>query len=208
MYSEDDYIQLAALQHFIFCPRQCALIHVEQLWEENRLTAEGRVTHERVHDEGVEKRKGVNIERGVSLCSKQLGLIGKADIVEFRHTSAGTEVFPVEYKHGKPKVDDCDKVQLCAQAICLEEMLGGKIERGAIFYGKIRRRLDVEFDCALRKVTSDTARRLHGLIKSGKTPPPEYAKRCENCSLVDMCMPKAMGGRKVERYISDMVEGY
>ena len=125
MYSEDELLQLSALQHFVFCPRQCALIHIEQLWEENRFTAEGRIIHEDVHEEGVENRKDVKIERGIPLRSLELGLSGKADVVEFRKTQDGKKLilFPIEYKRGKPKLDHCDMVQLCAQAMCLEEML-------------------------------------------------------------------------------------
>jgi len=121
-YLEDDLIQLSALQHYAFCPRQCALIHVEQVWSENLLTAEGRIMHEHVHEEGDESRGDIRIERGVSLRSLQLGLIGKADVIEYHRQPDGSwQAFPVEYKRGKPKPDDSDKIQLCAQAICLEE---------------------------------------------------------------------------------------
>lgn len=136
MFSEDDLLMLSALQHLSFCPRQCALIHIEQIWAENVFTAEGRVMHERAHDEDRrETRAGVRVERGMPLRSLKLGLIGKADVVEF-HSGLGGKgwtPFPVEYKRGKPKVDDCDKVQLCAQALCLEEMLGVAVPAGALF---------------------------------------------------------------------------
>jgi len=203
MYSPDDLIQLSALQHMVFCPRQCALIHVEQTWAESRLTAEGRIMHEHVHEEGNESRGNVRIERGVSLRSLRLGLIGKADVVEFHRQPDGAWLpFPVEYKRGKPKADDCDKVQLCAQAMCLEEMLDVHIPGGAIFYGRTRRRLDVAFDDALRRETEDTAKNTHNLIEAGKTPPPVYVKRCESCSLLADCLPKTIQKRRsVKNYL-------
>lgn len=207
-YSEDDLIQLSALQHFIFCPRQCALIHVEQLWTENFFTAEGRVMHERVHEEGRESRGDVRIERGVPLCSMRLGLSGKADVVEFHRRADGVWLpFPVEYKRGKPKPDECDTVQLCAQAICLEEMLKKEIPAGALFYGKTRRRADVGFDEPLRRKTEDTAMQVHKLIESGKTPEPEYSPKCESCSLLGLCLPKTAGKREaVKRYLAKALE--
>jgi CRISPR-associated exonuclease Cas4 len=208
MYNEDDFIQLSALQHFAFCPRQCALIHIEQVWSENLLTAEGRIMHEHVHEEGDESRGDIRIERGVALRSMRLGVIGKADVVEYHRGPDGTwEAFPVEYKHGKPKPDHCDKIQLCAQAICLEEMLGKIINAGAIFYGKTRRRLDVVFDEALRRETFDAAGMTRELLASGKTPKPAYEKRCERCSLVAECLPKTIQKKRtVESYLKRMLE--
>jgi CRISPR-associated exonuclease Cas4 len=208
MYSEDDLIQLSALQHHAFCPRQCALIHVEQAWAENRLTAEGRIMHEHVHEEGDESRGDVRIERGASLRSLRLGLIGKADVVEYHRQADGTwQAFPVEYKRGKPKPDYSDKIQLCAQAICLEEMLNASIPAGALFYGKTRRRLDVDFDDALRQETEAAAIKTHELIDAGITPAPVYAKRCESCSLIAECMPKTMQKkRSVESYLKRMLD--
>ena len=204
MYTEDDLIQLSALQHMAFCPRQCALIHVEQTWTESGLTAEGRIMHERVHDEDRESRGNVRIESGVPLRSLRLGLIGKADVVEFH--GAGDDrwqPFPVEYKRGKPKMDHCDKIQLCAQAICLEEMLNVHIPAGAIFYGQTRHRLDVTFDEALRRETEEAAKQAHALIESGCTPKPVYAKRCERCSLNATCLPKTMQKRRsVKTYLT------
>lgn len=207
-YNIDDLIQLSTLQHFVFCPRQCALIHVEQVWTENRLTAEGRIMHEHVHEEGNESRGDVRIERGASLRSLKLGLIGKADVVEYHRQPDGSwQVFPVEYKHGKPKPDHCDKIQLCAQALCLEEMQSTTIPSGALFYGKTRRRLDVDFDEALRRETSEAASQTHDLIKSGQTPKPVYAKRCESCSLMGECMPKTIQKkRSVESYLKRILE--
>ena len=208
-YSEDDLIQLSALQHYIFCPRQCALIHIEQLWTENLFTAQGRIMHERVHDAGRESRGDVRIEHGVPLCSMRLGLSGKADVVEFHRQPNGLWLpFPVEYKRGKPKPDDCDTVQLCAQALCLEEMLKVVIPAGALFYGKTRRRTDVRFVESLRQKTEETAMQVRKLLESGKTPEPEYSSKCESCSLIKMCLPKTVGKRQaVNRYLSRALEG-
>ncbi len=207
MYEPDDLIQLSALQHMVFCPRQCALIHVEQTWKESGRTAEGRLMHERVHEQEAESRGDVRIERGVPLRSLRLGLIGKSDVVEF-HKADGDRwtPYPVEYKRGKPKVDDCDKVQLCAQAMCLEEMLNIEVPSGAIFYGRTRRRLDVEFDEALRRKTEETAKKTRELIDSGITPGPVYAKRCESCSLVAECLPKTLQKkRSVKNYLTRVI---
>jgi len=207
MYEPDDLIQLSALQHMVFCPRQCALIHVEQTWKESGRTAEGRLMHERVHEQEAETRGDVRIERGVPLRSLRLGLIGKSDVVEFHKVEEGRWIpYPVEYKRGKPKVDDCDKVQLCAQAMCLEEMLNIEVPRGAIFYGRTRRRLDVEFDEALRRKTEDAAKKTHSLIDAGITPGPVYAKRCESCSLVAECLPKTLQKkRSVKNYLARVI---
>jgi len=207
MYEPDDLIQLSALQHMVFCPRQCALIHVEQTWKESGRTAEGRLMHERVHEQEAETRGDVRIERGVPLRSLRLGLIGKPDVVEFHKVEESRWIpYPVEYKRGKPKVDDCDKVQLCAQAMCLEEMLNIEVPSGAIFYGRTRRRLDVEFDEALRRKTEETAKKTRELIDSGITPGPVYAKRCESCSLVAECLPKTLQKkRSVKNYLTRVI---
>ena len=218
MYSEDDLLPLSALQHLLFCERQCMLIHVEQAWSENRLTAEGRLLHERVHEGEDESRRNVRIVRGLRLRSLRLGLTGVADVVEFRHCESGESgvelanapglwhPFPVEYKRGKPKPDDSDKVQLCAQALCLEEMLSATVPEGAMFYGQPRRRLDVSFDEALRGVTEQTAERLHRLLETGQTPAAVYSKKCANCSLVHLCLPETAGrGKSAVRYLGQMV---
>jgi CRISPR-associated exonuclease Cas4 len=207
-FSEDELIMISALQHIAFCERQCALIHIEQLWDENLMTAEGRIMHERVHEQDRESRRDVRIEYGLPLRSLKLGLIGKADVVEFHRLAKGTWLpFPVEYKRGKPKPGDCDLIQLCAQAICLEEMLSMSVPKGAIFYGRTRRRLDVSFDNDLRRITEETAERAHQLIALGVTPPPVYEKRCERCSLIGECLPKAIGKKSsVKRYLARMSE--
>jgi len=204
-YSEDDLIQLSSLQHFVFCERQCALIHIEQLWSENLFTAEGRIMHDKVDTANREVRGKVRIDYGVPLRSLRLGLIGKADVVEFHKTDDGKWMpFPVEYKRGKSKMDNCDKVQLCAQAICLEEMLNVEIGEGALFYGQTRRREDVVFDKALRTETENAARRVHELIESGITPKPEYSKKCKLCSLLNICLPKV--NSKASNYLMRAME--
>ncbi|MDD4272505.1 MAG: CRISPR-associated protein Cas4 [Desulfobacter postgatei] len=208
-YQENEYLALSALQHILFCPRQCALIHVEQLWEENLFTAQGRVMHERV-DRGDQADRGkTRIEYGLPLKSARLGLTGKADVVEFHRTDSSVQKwvpFPVEYKRGKPKKDLSDKVQLCAQAICLEEMLNTDILSGALFYGKTRRRLEVTFDEELRHKTMETAAQLHAMIESGITPPPEYDKKCDTCSFLSLCMPKAIEKKRtVSTWLQRMV---
>lgn len=202
-FKEEDFVQLSALQHFVFCQRQCALIHIEQIWSENWLTAEGRIMHEHVHQEHTECRDNVRIVRGMLLHSFALGLSGKADVVEFHKSKAGKwQPFPVEYKRGKPKSHDCDKIQICAQALCLEEMMNTTIPTGALFYGRTRRRLNVIFEEGLRLKTKETARQLHEFIAAGKTPPPVYSPRCKSCSLVNECLPKVLGKRKsVKRYL-------
>ncbi|MCL4491178.1 MAG: CRISPR-associated protein Cas4 [Nitrospirae bacterium] len=207
MCSEDDLIQLSALQHYAYCRRQCALIHIEQVWSENVFTAEGRIMHDKADSNKHESRGNVRIDYSVPLRSLRLGLIGKADVVEFHKEGEQWLPFPVEYKRGKPKIADCDMVQLCAQAICLEEMLNVEIKEGALFYGQTRRREDVFFDTALRQETEDTAIKVHELIKSGITPKAEYSKKCERCSLLEVCMPKTCGKtRSVSKYLLSAIE--
>lgn len=203
-YTEDELIQLSALQHIVFCERQCALIHIEQVWSENLFTAEGRILHDKVDTADRESRRNIRIEYGVPMRSLRLGLIGKADVVEFHRHGDTWVPFPVEYKRGKPKPTNCDKVQLCAQALCLEEMMNIEILEGALFYGQTRHRLDVKFDSALRKETEVASVRLHELIESGITPKAEYSKKCEKCSLVELCLPKA--SNKASSYLLKVLE--
>ena len=200
----DELIPLSALNQYCYCPRRCALIHIEQAWEENRFTAEGRIMHERVHEEGSESRGSVRIARGVPLRSLQLGLVGVADVVEFHRVSKDFwQPFPVEYKRGKPKADHSDMIQLCGQAACLEEMLKVEVPKGALFYGKTRRRHDVAFDEALRAELEETARRVRELLETKRTPEPAYAKKCNNCSLLAECLPKTLARHKsAVRYLS------
>lgn len=221
-YPESDLLPLSALQHLVFCPRQCALIYLEQAWEENALTAEGRILHERADAAKPEWKGGIRIVRSLRLRSLRLGLTGVADVVEFHPVieegvtlpagSGGTirregvrvpgmrgewEPFPVEYKRGKPKKDDSDRVQLCAQGLCLEEMLGARLPGGALFYGESRRRLDVAFDAKLRVRTEAVAAELHGLIARGATPSAVFEPKCKQCSLIEICLPEAT--QRVER---------
>ncbi len=207
--TEEDLIMLSALQHYVFCPRQCALIHIEQIWSESGLTAEGRIMHEKVHEQDRESRGNIRIEYGLPLRSLKLGLIGKADVVEFHRLDKNTwQPFPVEYKRGKPKPDHCDLIQICAQAMCLEEMLSVPVPKGAIFYGRTRHRLDVSFDVAVRNETEEVAKQARQLISSAVTPPPVFEKRCKSCSLVEECLPKTIGKKtSVKRYLTRMVEG-
>lgn len=204
MFSEDELLPISALQHLAFCERQWGLIHLEGLWDENRLTVEGRHLHGRVDEAETEVRGDVRIVRGLRLRSLRLGLSGKADIVEF-HSDGG--VTPVEYKRGRPKIEPCDEFQLCAQALCLEEMLGVPIAKGMLFYGVPRRRYTVTFDNALRLKTEGLCARLHALTKEGKTPKAKYDKKCRSCSLFESCLPKACGGKRgVEQYLKSTLK--
>lgn len=190
---DDDLIPLSALQHYLYCPRQCALIHVERLWAENRQTAEGRLLHERADRPQVEQRHGVRTVTAMPLVNLQLGITGIADVVEFQSTDAGERPYPVEYKRGRPKAHRADEVQLCAQALCLEAMLGQEVSEGALFYGKTRRRKVVLFDAVLRQLTLETIRATRELIESGLTPIAEYeCRRCDACSLIELCQPRLL----------------
>lgn len=190
MFTEDQLLPLSALQHWLYCPRQCGLIHLEQVWAENKFTAEGQVMHHKAHEGADESKGGVRITRSLSVHSFVLGISGQCDIVEF-HTDG--RVLPVEYKRGKPKSHRADEVQLCAQAICLEEMLGVEISSGCLFYGENRRRTVVEFDSGLRQLVTETSAALHAMIDSRTTPLADYlAGRCDACSLIELCQPKAM----------------
>lgn len=186
---DDHLLPLSALQHWLYCPRQCALIHLEQMWAENVLTVEGKHMHEKPDHARGERRNGVRVARGLMLRSEKLRLIGKADVVEFHPDG---QVVPIEYKRGRPKVHDADRVQLCAQGLCLEEMLQTTVSCGALFYGQTRRRFEVPFDDLLRRTTLQTIERLAELFDSGLTPSAEYERgKCDRCSLVDLCLPKA-----------------
>jgi CRISPR-associated exonuclease Cas4 len=184
---EDGLVPLSALQHWLFCPRQCALIHVEGLWAENAATAEGRVLHEKVDAGGFETRPGVRVARGLQLRSLALGVAGRADVVELRGDPPTP--FPVEYKRGKPKAHRADEVQLCAQAICLEEMLDVPVPEGALFYGLKRRRTSVAFDAELRALTARVAAAVRADFAARRTPLPVRVPGCRACSLEDACRP-------------------
>jgi CRISPR-associated exonuclease Cas4 len=191
METSDDYVMLSALQHFVYCPRQFALIHLEQVWEENIFTLRGLRVHERVDTPTHELIEGVRVERSLSLVSHAHQLRGIADVVEF--LADGTP-FPVEYKVGARKAKDADRVQLCAQAMCLEEMLGRAVPGGALFYAKSKRRLVVVFDAGLRSLVTETVRGIQELWVSGVMPRPVADARCEDCSLAEACMPHSLRG--------------
>jgi CRISPR-associated exonuclease Cas4 len=224
MFAEEDLLPISALQHLAFCERQWGLMYLEAIWDENRLTIEGHYLHERADISETESRGNVRIASGLRLRSLKLGLTGRADVVEFHRlpekdatpanqSSRSQGLFlegvlglwrpvPVEYKHGRPKPDPCDEVQLCAQAFCLEEMLEVDIPSGAIFYGMPRRRYDVIFNQNLRKETETLVARLHELYQAGKTPLAKYEKKCKNCSLLFHCLPQAIDSRhSVQRYL-------
>lgn len=203
--AEDGLIPLSALQHHLFCPRQCTLIHVEQQWAEDGATAEGRLLHERVDSGRGETRPGVRIARGVALRSFALGVSGRADAVEF--VGRPPVPFPVEYKRGRPKAHRADEVQLCAQAICLEEMLGCTVSEGALFYGQTRRRVRIMFDHGLRSLTQQTAREARANIFAGTTPPPVLMPGCRACSLQDICRPHRLEhAPPVDRWLLRQIE--
>lgn len=190
---EDEFIPISALQHYLYCPRQCALIHVEQLWAESWHTAEGRVLHERADQPRAERRRGVRTVTAMPLAHGALGITGIADVVEFHEGPEGEQAFPVEYKRGRPKAHRADEVQLCAQALCLEAMLEQPIADGALFYGETRRRTDVAFDPALRQLTRETIDATRAMLASAITPTAQYSpKLCDACSLIDLCQPKLL----------------
>jgi CRISPR-associated exonuclease Cas4 len=192
----DETIALSALQHYLFCPRQCALIHVEQIWSENVYTAEGRVLHEQADKPGAQSRRGVRTVTAMPLSNAELGIAGVADVVEFHRLEdeRAERAYPVEYKRGKPKAHRADEVQLCAQAMCLEFMLKQSINEGALFYGKTRRRVVVPIDAELRALTISTIESVRSLVREGRTPPASYdARRCDSCSLIDDCRPHMLG---------------
>ncbi|MFH0869193.1 MAG: CRISPR-associated protein Cas4 [archaeon] len=212
MFTEDQLIPISALQHWLFCRRQCGLIHLEQAWQENHLTAEGRLLHEKVHQADAEQSGDVRIVRGLRLASFRLGLIGQSDVVEFHKADNGIvlsgakgfwQPFPVEYKRGKPKKDGSDCVQLCAQTMCLEEMLNTKISSAAFYYNQPRRRTEVEITDLLRRQTENIAQQVHQMFNDRNTPIACYEKKCQSCSLAEICMPKTTGlNKKVDYYLS------
>ncbi|MDX2270808.1 MAG: CRISPR-associated protein Cas4 [Cyanobacteriota bacterium] len=190
MENEDDRIPVSALQHMAFCPRQCALIHIEQVWEENLYTLRGQRVHERVHEPDIQTEDGIRIERAMPLWSQKLGLTGVADVVEFSETGIP---YPVEYKSGAKKAREADEIQLCAQALCLEEMLGIPVHKGAIYHAASKRRREVDLgDLKLRQLVFQTILDVRALLSSNRVPPPVADARCPDCSLVDLCMPSVI----------------
>lgn len=209
---ENDPIPLSALQHAVYCLRQAALIHIERAWADNRFTAEGHVLHAVADKGGSRKARGVRRVMSLPVASKRLGIAGTADLVEFHPGAGGTEVaYPVEYKRGKPKLHRADEVQLCAQALCLEEMTGAAVPEGALFYAETKRRLVVPFDAELRRLTEETAVAVAEIFASGITPPPTTRReRCRACSLNETCRPdtvarpvKAWRARMVSRLLAE-----
>jgi CRISPR-associated exonuclease Cas4 len=213
MFEESELLPISALQHLEYCERQCALIHIERLWDDNRFTAEGTVLHDRVDSEERENRKNVRIARSLRIRSMRLGIWGQADVVEF-HRATGTEnvvclpgaqgkwtPYPVEYKRGKPKTNRCDEVQLCAQALSLEEMLGVTIHEGALYYCTPKRRTVIEFNTVIRTETEAAICRLHELIRSRQTPKAVYGDKCKQCSLKEICLPRVGKYTSVTDYI-------
>ncbi|MFC1745941.1 CRISPR-associated protein Cas4 [Candidatus Riflebacteria bacterium] len=198
----DRLIPISALQHYSFCPRQCALIHNEQLWEENWLTAQGQLLHQRVDGGSFEVRKGTRFERGVRVRALSLGLTGKLDLVEIDLSSGNSQ--PVEYKRGQSKIDDCDRVQLCAQALCLEEMGNKTIPYGWIWYAKTRKRERINFNSDLREKTKILIKKVKILFKTGITPLAKYGKKCKACSLIEFCKPKVTSTDSSKKYIQNL----
>lgn len=205
---DEDLIPISALQHYLYCPRQCALIHIERQWAENRQTAEGRLLHKRADRPQSERRKRVRTVTAMPLLDLQLGITGVADVVEFHRDGDVERAFPVEYKRGRPKTHRADEAQLCAQALCLETMLRQSVMAGALFYGQTRRRKDIAFDDELRTLTRQTIVATRNMIISEKTPMARYEpKRCDACSLIDLCQPRLLGrARDVEHWLRDQLE--
>lgn len=215
-YNQEEYLQLSGLQHFAFCRRQWALIHIEQQWQNNLRTVEGDLMHRRAHDEAIREKRGtILILRGLSVSSPTLGISGKCDVVEFHQDPAGISLhqeeglwlpYPVEYKRGSPKEHQADELQLCAQAICLEEMLCCKIPEGALFYGETRRRVVVPFTLLLRQQVYTMTEEMHQLYCRGYTPKVKPSKGCYACSLKDLCLPALMKSKKLDSYLQKAME--
>jgi len=217
---EEDYLLISGIQHFVFCKRQWALIHIEQQWQDNLRTIEGAILHEKTHDNTIKESRGdLIISRGMGIFSTSLGLTGACDVVEFHRSSEGISIFgrdgtykpvPVEYKKGKPKEDESDVLQLCAQAICLEEMLLCEIPEAFLFYGEARRRLKIVLDEALRDRVKAIAREMHELYDMRYTPKVKPSKSCKACSLVEICIPKLCKNPSavyyINRYLSEVEE--
>ena len=213
-YADDELLQLSGLQHFLFCRRQWALIHVETQWAENFRTVDGELMHQRAHDGGQrEKRGDILITRGMAICSRRLGVSGKCDVLEFHRSDDGVAIpaigegkwlpFPVEYKRGEPKSGNFDAAQLCGQAMCLEEMLCCEIKKGALLYGETRRRLPVEFSPELRGQVCAALEEMHELARRGYTPKVRPSKACKACSLSELCIPTLMKTKPVKEYLEE-----
>lgn len=209
-YSEEDYLLLSGIQHFAFCRRQWALIHIENQWAENERTVDGIIMHEKAHSGDAESRGDAVIMRALRVFSATLGVSGECDVVEFHRDADGISLnghdglwqpYPVEYKRGKPKEHNADEMQLCAQAMCLEEMLCCTIPCGALFYGEPRRRTEVEFTPELRRTVEDSLNEMHDYYKRGYTPKAKPRKGCSTCSLKEICLPKMAQRKSVAAYV-------
>ena len=215
-YSEDDYLMISGIQHFKFCRRQWALIHVEQQWAENVHTVVGELMHKKAHDPYLaEKRKDILVSRALPIFSHNLGISGECDVVEFHKRDDGVklyghrglyQIYPIEYKKGKPKQSEEDILQLAAQVMCLEEMFSTEIPEGALFYGETRRREKIEFTQVLRKEVRDMFLEMHQYYERRYTPKVKTNKRCNSCSLKDICLPKLSKTTTVQGYIAQMLE--
>jgi CRISPR-associated exonuclease Cas4 len=216
-YKEEDFLQLSGLQHFIFCRRQWALVHIEQQWEDNERTAIGEIMHKRTHNVDIREKRGDTITvRAMRIRSFELGISGECDVVEFHRAEKGVqlqdeqgtwEIYPVEYKKGKQKSDQSDSAQLCAQAMCLEEMFCTEIKCGALYYGEIRRRESVKFTEDLRNLVKDTIKEMHQDFKRGYTPKAKRKKCCNACSLKDICLPEIEKKISVSQYMKKAIQG-
>lgn len=215
-FQEADYLQLSGLQHFCFCRRQWALIHIENQWAENYRTTDGALMHENAHNQAfAESRGDLLVIRGLPVHSARLGISGQCDVVEFHRDPDGVSLqgrtglwrpYPVEYKRGKAKDGPADELQLCAQAMCLEEMLCCAVPRGALYYGEPHRRVEVEFTQGLRCQVQDALVEMHELYRRRYTPKVKPTKSCNACSLKDLCLPKLMRLKRVSDYLADAVE--
>ncbi|MFZ5975421.1 MAG: CRISPR-associated protein Cas4 [Bacillota bacterium] len=214
MFTEEEYLALSGIQHYAFCPRQWALIHIEQQWTDNLLTMEGNILHQKVDDPfNYEKRHNTLIVRAVPVSSGLLGFYGVCDIVEYervdnpadavelKHRKGFFRPVPVEYKRGRPKNTYCDCLQLCAQAMCLEEKHGVPVKSGSVYYGQTRHRIAVELGDDLRKQVYALADEMHRVFDSGITPPPSAGKHCKACSLAVQCLPQTKNGQAVQKYL-------
>lgn len=215
-YREEDFLMLSGIQHYAFCPRQWAFIHIEQQWKENYFTIMGNIMHENAHNKDfTEKRKDMVITRGMPVFSRTLGIRGDCDVVEFHRDANGIPLknydgtyqpYPVEYKRGKPKEHDADALQLCAQAMCLEEMLVCKISKGFLYYGETRRRLELLFDEELRQKVISSFEKMHLLYEKRYTPKGKTTKACKACSLAELCIPKLNRNKSVADYLEQMLK--
>lgn len=216
MYQEEDYLMISGLEHFVFCRRQWALIHIEQQWAENSRTVDGAILHEKAHNPDLREKRGkLIITRGTKVFSAEMGISGECDVLEFRKSDEGISLhgyeglwqpYPVEYKRGTPTTGQGNELQLCAQAMCLEEMLCCEIKEGALFYGEIRRRETIQFTEELRQQVKKCLKEMHDYYKKGYTPKVKTGKACNACSLKEICVPKLTKAKSVKTYLQKKME--